>query len=72
MSTTEDNVSAWVCDIWEDAMKIDSYDEWRSVRYSLYGASQACIQTGNYNDYAEYSFLTSIAFTHSLDVLEKA
>ena len=70
--SVEYHVHMWVSDMWQDAIKNDSYDEWRSVYDSLYGAVQTANLCGNVDLYAALSTLSSIAHEHRLSKIRRA
>ena len=41
--TDLENRISWGCDEWADALENDTYDEWKSVRMALYGATQTLV-----------------------------
>lgn len=68
---TEEHVGAWVCDLWDSALKIDSSAEWRAAWRTMFGAQMASLQATNMADYDAYSTLNYVAFEHLLIAMEE-
>lgn len=56
----------WICGEWKDAQEIDTLEEWSSVRYALYGASQALVSCSNrYDDIRALDTLRGLCVEYS-------
>ena len=72
LSLSEQHIE-WIFSEWQDAIKDDSYGEWKALRMMLYGATQALNQCGDFvrlrDDRQAIKFLSDVAFQHGLDCI---
>jgi hypothetical protein len=62
----------WICDDWADALEIDTYDEWNSVRMSIHGAIQTLIYCpGRAQDESAMRDLRAVAFENGMDCIKR-
>ncbi len=62
----------WLCDEWSDAGHINTYDEWKGVRYAIYGAAQALnFCNDRYEDLEAMRLLGGIVFEHQLSCIQE-